>query len=192
MAEPARALPTGRMTADDFIAWAMAQPGGRYELYDGRVVAMAPERVRHARSKAQAWRALDEAARRTGLPCEAFVDGLAVRIDETMVFEPDALLRCGDPLPGDAVECADPVVIVEVLSPSSGGVDSGAKFAGYFRLPSVRHYLLVDPKRRTVVHHAREGDGRILSRIVTEGALALDPPGLEIAAPDLFPAEEGA
>ena len=48
--------PPGRMTVDEFLAWAMAQPEGRFELVDGKVVTMAPERVAHARLKARIWR----------------------------------------------------------------------------------------------------------------------------------------
>jgi Uma2 family endonuclease len=48
--------PSGRMTVDQFLSWAMAQPDGpRYELVDGEVVAMAPERAGHARRKAAVW-----------------------------------------------------------------------------------------------------------------------------------------
>ncbi len=48
MSEPSPA----RMTADEFIAWAMQQPEGqRYELVAGEVVGMAPERAGHARGK---------------------------------------------------------------------------------------------------------------------------------------------
>ncbi len=36
-----------RMTVAEFLAWAAAQPRGRYELVQGEVVAMAPERARH-------------------------------------------------------------------------------------------------------------------------------------------------
>jgi Uma2 family endonuclease len=189
MAEPA---PNSRMTADEFLAWAMEQPTGRYELFHGEVVAMAPERARHVRAKARAWRALDEAARGLGPQCEALADGMVVRIDETTIFEPDASLRCGDRLDGAATEFSDPVVVVEVLSPATRGVDTGGKFAAYFRLPSVRHYLIVDAEKRTVVHHARGDDGRILSTIATEGALALDPPGLAVVVADLFPPEDEA
>ena len=39
------------MTADEFIAWAMEQPRGRFELIGGEVVAMAPERLIHAESR---------------------------------------------------------------------------------------------------------------------------------------------
>jgi Uma2 family endonuclease len=48
--------PPGRMTVEEFIGWAMAQPDGpRYELVAGEVVAMAPERAVHARRKAESW-----------------------------------------------------------------------------------------------------------------------------------------
>ena len=56
-----------RFTADAFIAWAMDQPRGRFELHHGQVVAMAPERVGPARVKARAHRALEDAVARAGL-----------------------------------------------------------------------------------------------------------------------------
>lgn len=177
-----------RFTADAFITWAMDQPRGRFELHHGQVVAMAPERVGHARVKARAHRALEDAVARAGLGCEALPDGVSVRIDETTVFEPDALVRCGPRTPDDVVEIADPVILVEVVSPSSRGIDSGAKLAGYFRLPSVRHYLVVDSAARTIAHHRRGADGEIATRILRDGALALDPPDLTIVVADLFPA----
>jgi hypothetical protein len=43
--------------------------------------------------------------------------------------------------------------VVEVLSPSTRYIEASAKLAGYFRLPSVQHYLIVDPDRPTVMHH---------------------------------------
>jgi Uma2 family endonuclease len=54
-----------RMTVDQFLAWAEAQPQGRYELVDGQVVAMAPEPARHNLVKLAVWRALDDAIRDT-------------------------------------------------------------------------------------------------------------------------------
>ena len=53
-----------RMTADEFIAWAMQQPEGqRYELVAGEVVGMAPERVGHARFNGRVYVALERAIR---------------------------------------------------------------------------------------------------------------------------------
>jgi Uma2 family endonuclease len=175
------------MTADEFFAWAMRQPEGeRYELVAGEVVAMAPERVSHTRIKHLVWRALSDALRARGLRCEALGDGASVRIDEITVYEPDTLVRCGEPADDAAIEIADPVVVVEVVSPSSRARDTGAKLDDYFRLPSVRHYLIVKSESRTVIHHVRKVDGGIETRIVTGGPLDLDPPGVSVTIESFF------
>ncbi len=175
-----------RMSADEFLVWAMDQPQGRYELASGEVIAMAPERVAHNVVKFEVARALKDAVRDTKLPCQVFTDGMAVRIDDATVYEPDASLRCGPRLDDDAVEFSDPVVVVEVLSPSTRARDAGAKLEDYFRLPTVRHYLLLRTDRRSAIHHARGEDGTIATAIVTEGVLRLDPPGITIALDAVF------
>jgi Uma2 family endonuclease len=173
-------------TADEFIAWALQQHAGRFELDNGTVVAMAPERASHATAKGNAFVALRAAIGARGLACQAFPDGMSVRIDDRTVYEPDALVRCGPPLAGAAIEANDPVVVVEVVSPSSRGIDRGAKLASYFRLPSLRHYLIVDTESRLVIHHRRGEDGRIEVGILRDGGLELDPPSLTIEVQDIF------
>jgi Uma2 family endonuclease len=180
---------TTRMSADEFLVWVADQEGGRYELAAGEVVAMAPKRVAHNRVKFQICRALKDAVRAAALPCEVFTDGMVVRIDDATVYEPDATLRCGRRLDDDAIEFSDPTVVVEVLSPSSRARDAGAKLEDYFRLPSVRHYLLLRTDSRSVIQHARDADGVITTTIHRDGSLAIDPPGLTIALADVF-AEE--
>jgi Uma2 family endonuclease len=185
VSNPAR-LP--RMSADEFIPWAMAQPEGcRYELVAGEIVAMSPERARHNEGKIEAVVALRDAIRKAGLPCHAYTDGMAVRIDANTVYEPDALVRCGKRLDPDTVQVIDPVIIVEVISPSTHKIDTTQKLADYFRVASVRHYIIVNTSRRSVVHHERGEDGFIQTRISASGALALDPPGIELAIESLFP-----
>ena len=175
MPDPAPA----RMTTDEFIAWAMEQPEGqRYELEKGRVVTMAPERSAHAKVKYRVARQLDDAIERAGLPCEIYPDGMAVRIDETTTYEPDALVRCGPEVPPDAVKITDPIIVVEVLSPSTRARDNSEKLIGYFSVPSIQHYLLVRTEDLAIIHHSRNPDGTILTRIVHDGTLVLDPPGL--------------
>ncbi|MCB1884550.1 MAG: Uma2 family endonuclease [Geminicoccaceae bacterium] len=180
-------LPKPKMTADAFLAWAMEQPPGRrHELDAGEVVAMAPERAAHARVKHRVARCLEDGIAGAGLPCEVFPDGMAVRIDDATVYEPDALVRCGEPLADDAVDLDDPVIVVEVLSPSTRARDSGAKLEGYFKLKTLRHYLIVKTDTRAVIHHAREDGGRIRTSIVTGGELRLDPPGVEVGLEAIF------
>ena len=177
MAAPARR----RMTADEFLDWAMTQPDGvRYELVAGEVVAMAPERASHDRAKVAVFDALRAAVTAAGLPCEAFIDGMAVRIDEATVYEPHVLMRCGPPVAGECVEIGDPLIVVEVLSPSSRQKDTGGKLDDYFRLPSVRHYLIIETTNRTVIHHRRDDSGALQTRILREGTLKLQPPGLAV------------
>jgi Uma2 family endonuclease len=174
------------MTADAFTEWAMAQPSGRYELHAGLVVEMAAERAGHNRAKRAADRALTAAIDAAGVSCEVFADGMAVRIDDGAQYEPDAAVRCGPPLDADATVYDDPVIVVEVVSPSTRGLDTGGKLAGYFRLPSLRHYLVLDPERRAVVHHRRGEDGAIATAILGEGTLTLDPPGIALDLGTLF------
>lgn len=169
----------------EFRAWAERQPG-RWEREDGRAVAMAPERLVHTRIKAQAWRALTEAIGRAGLPCEAFADGATVEVDERTDFEPDALVTCG-PRDGDrSTAVAAPVVVVEVLSPSTGYRDISVKLDGYFRVPSVHHYLLLSTDGQRVVHHRRDAEGGIATRIHAGGVIELVPPGLTLAVAELY------
>jgi Uma2 family endonuclease len=169
------------MTADEFIPWALAQPEGlHFELVHGRVTGMAPERLGHVRGKQRMFRLLADAIAASGLSCEALVDGVVVQVDEATVYEPDVLVRCGSPLPDDTLRITDPMVVVEVLSPSSRSRDASLKLADYFRIPSVRHYLIVATDIRTVIHHFRDESGAILTRIVRDGRLLLDPPGVTL------------
>lgn len=179
--------PLKRMTVDEFLVWAETQPEQRFELVHGQPIAMSPERARQAEAKGQIYVALRSAVQTSALPCHVFPDGMTVRIDDETAFEPDALVYCGARLDGDEIEVPNPIIIVEVLSPASTKYDTGAKLADYFKVASVRHYLVVDPAARLIIHHARQTDTTILTRIVTEGAIDLTPPGLALDLADVFP-----
>lgn len=63
------------------------------------------------------------------------------------------------------------------------------KLTGYFSVASVVHYLIVYPDEQLVIHHRRIEDGMILTTILREGSIALDPPGLEIEFSQLYAAQ---
>jgi hypothetical protein len=50
------------------------------------------------------------------------------------------------------------------------------------------HYLQVDPDKSRIIHRARQRDGTLLTRIVTAGIIALDPPGFILALSDVYAA----
>jgi Uma2 family endonuclease len=178
--------PETPMSRDEFLTWVTGQPSGRFERIDGIVVAMAPERVSHNLRKGAARDALRRAVAQAGLTsCQAFGDGMTVPVNDSD-FEPDALLRCGARLPGDAAKVADPVVLVEVLSPDSGSRDRATKLRAYFRLPSVRHYLIVWPDEPRIVRHSRLPDGEVATGVFTAGAIALDPPGITVTVEEFY------
>lgn len=181
------ALPQQRMTVEEYLAWSEGQEG-RYELVDGEIFAQAAERVAHAEMKHAVVIALTNAIRKRGLPCRALPDGMAIRIGKTTVFEPDAQVYCGPRLAPSALLVENPVIVVEVLSPSTGRNDALRKLGGYFQLPSVQHYLIIDPDEPLVIHHARGDGGTIVTRVIPEGAVTLDPPGLEFQLAELYEA----
>ena len=132
--------PPQRLSRAEYRAWAAAQPHGRFERHSGVVVAMAPERAVHALLKANAWLLLRQSVQAHRLPCQVFPDGMTVEIDEDDDFEPDAIVRCGDRLADDLTTVPDPLIVVEVLSPSTSATDRTTKLEKYFRLPTVQHY----------------------------------------------------
>jgi Uma2 family endonuclease len=148
---------------------------------------MAPERNRHNLTKQRTWRALDDAVRARNMACTVLGDGATVIVDEITAYEPDVTVQCGAEIDLDAVTADHPLILVEVVSPATGDVDTGQKLEDYFRLPSVRHYLILRAEAKTVIHHARRADGAILTAILKEGVLTLDPPGLTVEVAALFP-----
>jgi Uma2 family endonuclease len=174
------------MNVPEFLAWAETQESGRFELIRGQIVAMASERSEHVRAMQRAFRAFEDAAARAGVSCEAFVDGLAVVVDDETSYQPDVLVNCGDRVPDNSMIASHPVVVVEVLSPSTHNVDKSIKLADYFRVPDLSHYLIVDLGRRHVLHYRRQPDGTIMVAIVKEGEIVCDPPEISVAVADFF------
>lgn len=175
------------LTVDDYFAWAAAQPEApRTELINGQIVFMSPEQLQHTRIKKRIVFALEHEIDRNGIEGEAFMDGVTIPIETHTAYEPDASVRLGPPLPGKDMKVPDPVIVVEILSPSSAHSDTSAKLIGYFKLPSVRHYLIIDPEKRTVTRHSRLADGLINSETSASGDLRLDPPGLSLDVAALF------
>jgi Uma2 family endonuclease len=189
MADPAVDLaPNTHMSRDAYRRWAETQPIGRFERIDGVVVAMAPERLGLADRKALVWLALRRAITASGLSCHVYPDGVTVSVDDSD-FEPDAVLRCGEPLSPEGIAVPDPLVVVEVLSPSRRGGDLTRKLVAYFRVPSVEHYLVFWADRPQVVHHRRREDGQgVETRMLTEGEIRLDPPGITIMISEVYEA----
>ncbi len=175
-------LPTKSMTSDEFIAWTVLENPGRVELIDGYVVpkedggpiGMAGDNPRHNLVKGSAKDAIKAAMRGHG--CRTYIDGVTVKINEKASYIPDVLVDCAVDFDPENPVAVEPVIVVEVLSASSHVKDSVEKLDGYFSLPSIHHYLIVDAVKRRVVLHSRADTG-IATSILYGGSVTLDPPG---------------
>jgi Uma2 family endonuclease len=179
------ALPRS-LNVDQYLAWAERQEQGRYELIDGVVIMQQSQTWGHAKVKTRVFSALERAIETRNLSYFAAPDGMTVRVADRTAFEPDALVA---PLPepeATSLEIPDPIIVVEVLPPSTARIDVTTKLRGYFEVASVQHYLILDPEGRTVTHYKRGSSNVIETRVLMEGIIALDPPGIEIHAGDLF------
>ena len=176
-----------RFSREQFRHWADGRKG-RYERVAGEPAAMSPERIGHARVKSRIWAALDRAVRAANIQCEALPGGITIEVDDDTDYEPDAILNCGPPAPGEAVAATNPVVVIEVLSPGTQSIDLTDKLADYFRVPSIQHCLVVRARRREVIHHRRAG-AHIVTRVINLGSIQLDPPGIAIDLTEIYPAQ---
>jgi len=180
-------LPKHKMAADEFLDWveSLLPEAGRFELWDGEVVVRDgpggfKERSQHWKMKLAIALALHAAIERSGLPCFLAVDGPVVQLSPNEMARPDALVYLGPDVPADVQEVPNPLILVEVLSPSTSKRDHGVKLQGYFTLPSLHHYLIIDPDRRLLIHHKRRAGASPETVIVTGADLRLDPPGLDV------------
>jgi len=179
-------LPETKLNVDEFLDWSERQSEGRYELVDGTVVMMAPERVLNAETKFQTTLALRLAIEKAGVDCRALIDGAGVQVASNRVRIPDASVQCGS-IDDAAQLLTNPVVVVEVISPSSARNDAIAKLSDYFSVPSILHYLIVDPVDRMIIRHSRvDASSDIHTQIHRTGAIELSPPGIVVSAEDVL------
>ena len=90
--------------------------------------------------------------------CEVHSSDMRVQPSPIAYFYPDVVVACGEPRFADDVfdTLLNPVVIVEVLSPSTAAYDRGEKFEHYQQLTSLRDYILVSQHKVCVEHHWRQ------------------------------------
>jgi Uma2 family endonuclease len=176
--------PKSNLTVEQFLE---AYKGLRgYELVEGEVLKMAAETNRHGMLKGNVYFAMRQAIKGAGLDCHAMPDGVSIKINSKTAREPDVSVQCGKALDGDSMVMESPVIVVEIVSPTSASRDENEKLAEYFSVPSIMHYLIVWPKQGYCFHHKRIDDNKVLTTIVRSGSIEFTPPGIAITFDDIF------
>jgi Uma2 family endonuclease len=181
MAEPA----IRGMTVDEFLRWEDGTDT-RYELVDGYVVAMAPPAPAHGRLAARLAGVID-AALRGRPPCAVQSEAGIVRPErDDLCYVADLAVSCEELRAEDRL-ISDPILIVEILSPSTAVFDRQSKVAEYRQIGSVQEILLIDSQ--TVFAEVLRRDGDRWTTEIVQGAsatLTLDSVPLSISMAALY------
>jgi Uma2 family endonuclease len=152
------------VTPEEFFAWVPGQEG-RYELVEGEVVMMAGAGRRHDAIVVNLIAAVRPQTR--GGPCQTFTSDTYVATGATTRRMPDMGIDCGKP-DENSLMADKPSLVVEVLSPTTGGFDLTVKLTEYQRLPSLDYILFVDTESPTV-HLYRRSEGGLWQDDVLKG-----------------------
>lgn len=168
------------MSLDEFLAWEERQPL-RHEFVGGVVTAMAGGTADHNQIAGNVYVMLRvRLAGRSG--CRPYIGDMKVLPPTGEATYPDVAVVCPPP-PGQATTTETPSLVVEVLSRSTRGDDSGRKRWGYYAIPTLRHYLLVDQLTPRVEVASREADGTWRSTVVEGLERLVELPGLDLSLP---------
>jgi Uma2 family endonuclease len=165
MAEPA----AKRMSLTEFLEWDDGTDA-RYELLDGRIVAMAPPIEAHGTIVANLAAVIRP---RLQAPCRVVVEAGITPPDRADTwYQADLVVTCRPPERG-ARAITEPRLIVEVLSPSTAAHDRGNKLADYRRITTVEQILVVASEDRHVEVWRRAEDGWKVQDLIGDAAIAL-------------------
>lgn len=154
--------PKPLFTAEAYLAFERAADR-KHEYHDGQLFAMAGASRAHAQIVTNLVASLAGLLR--GRPCSVYSSDLRVKVSPTGLYTyPDVVIACGEHRFEDEHEdtLLNPVVIIEVLSPSTEGYDRGKKFAHYRTLDSLAEYLLVAQDEPRIEQYVRQPDGNWL------------------------------
>lgn len=141
----------------DYLEMEMASPE-RHEYVDGEVFAMTGTSRPHNVIAGNLYMLLRNELRGKG--CRAYFADIKLRIEAAnCYFYPDLMVTCTEADRLSQHVMNEPVLVVEVLSPSTALYDRDRKFAAYRRLPSLREYVLVDTERMGIECFRRTDHG---------------------------------
>jgi Uma2 family endonuclease len=159
-----------RLTLAEFLEWDDGTDR-RYQLIDGVPVMMAPTLEAHGEIVINLGA---EIRSRLRPPCRVISEaGITIPDRRDTYYVADLAVTCTPREPGRRM-VVDPVLIVEVLSPSTGQVDRWRKVADYRTLPSVREILVVFADERRVEVQRRSADGWLVEDLIGQAEIDLD------------------
>jgi len=152
----------------------------KHEYVDGVIHEMAGTSDNHARVAGNIFVALSIHLRNSS--CEPFSSGIKVRVSSKIYYYPDILVSCEEN-PEDSYFRNEPILIIEVASPSTERVDRSEKLLYYQQMASLEEYVIVDQHKLNVEIHRRQPNGSFIKYYFDEPEDEIEFESVKLALP---------
>lgn len=152
------ALPKPIYNAEEYLA--LEEPADyRSQFYNGEIFSMAGASRRHNTASMNTAGSLHFQLRNR--PCEIYQNDMRVKVSPDLYTYPDIVIVCGEPQieKKHGENLLNPLVIIEVLSPSTEKFDRGEKARPYRLMPSLEEYVLISQDAMHIEHFVRQNNG---------------------------------
>ena len=168
------------MTVDEFLAWERRQEL-KYEFDGFEPIAMTGGSLNHSAIASRLLLAFNGKLR---WPCRFYRGDVKILVAGRVRY-PDAAVTCS-PIDGTSDILPNPVVVFEVLSPSTATVDRIIKNAEYEATPSIQRYVMLEQTRVAATVFARDG-GRWVGALARgeDAILAMPEIGVDLKLADI-------
>ena len=170
------------ITLAEFLEWEEGQPL-RYEFDGFGPVAMTGGTYGH--STIQRNLAFALTGRLRGKPCQFQGSDLKIQVGDGHIRYPDGMVVCS-PVDRTATVVHEPVVVFEVLSPSTAAKDRIVKAREYQATPSIRRYVMLEQDSVGATVYARSGETWTHEILVADSILALPEIGVSLPLAELY------
>ena len=170
------------MTLAEFLEWEEGQPL-RYEFDGVGPVAMTGGTYGH--STIQRNLAFALTGRLRGKPCQFQGSDLKIQVGDGHIRYPDGMVVCS-PINRTATVVHEPVVVFEVLSPSTAAKDRIVKAREYQATPSIRRYVMLEQDSVGATVYARSGETWTHEILVADSILALPEIGVSLPLAEFY------
>lgn len=156
------AQPKTALSEEEYLAHERAS-AIKHEYYRGRVYAMTGAKESHNLIAGNTLATFHGQLRRK--PCRVYPSDMRVKVLRTgLNTYPDITIVCGPPHFTDPVHdtLTNPIVLIEILSPSTERYDRGLKFENYRTIDTLRDYLLIAQDHYHIEHYVRQANGQWL------------------------------
>ncbi|MFN0317010.1 MAG: Uma2 family endonuclease [Burkholderiales bacterium] len=179
------AKPVARLSIGEYLEWERRQPS-KNEYFFGEIFAMVGTSDAHNIVAGNVYALVRNHLKSS--PCRVFMSDVKVRPGTAEAyFYPDVFVTCDEQDHQNRIEKAHPILIIEVLSESTGDFDRGEKFAAYRRIPEFKEYVLIDPDRRTIDIFRRSVTGEwVLWDARGKAEVCLESVNLTLPEPEIF------